>query len=103
LVLYYSKQELFDRDLSWNNVSRYKRIEEQVLKDASDQWEEWHYDGKLSETGKRTGFKQAAARVVRRANKRLAVEILSGLHEDGETSESYPHVKLGKALAWNFW
>lgn len=101
LVLYYSKEELLIRDLSWNNIAKYKRVEESVIRNGvKKQWREWHQDGRLSESGKRSGFKQAAARVVRRANKRLAMEIISGIDEE---KTSYPHTKMGKSLAWNFW
>lgn len=57
-------------------------------------------DGKWNETGRNTGFKQAAASCVRRANKRFCNAVMRNEDIDNKI---YPHEHLGDYLVWTFW
>ena len=57
-------------------------------------------DGKWNETGRRTGFKQAAASCVRRANKRFCGAVM---RDEDVDDKIYPHEHLGDYLVWSFW
>jgi len=72
---------------------------EDVINDAIDVWNSWLRDGALSETSRNTGFKQQAARTVRRANKRLSTVLLKGEAYD----TPYPGYYLGKTHVWDWW
>lgn len=57
-------------------------------------------DGYCNDTGRNTGFKKAAAKSVRQANKNFCKKVLA---DDEWEDDPYPTHKLGKALVWNFW
>lgn len=70
----------------------FDEIERKLL----DDYKSWSYD-KWSCTGKSTGFKNHAARHVRRAGKRFCAS-----PEAWET-EPYPTYHLGDKFVWSYW
>lgn len=86
-------------------TSGYKRVEvekrmDEVIAKTKRNFATYTRDGKWNETGKNTGFKQAAARCVRRANSRFCSTVIRGEEYDNTI---YPHDHLGDYLVWSFW
>ena len=86
-------------------TSGYKRVEvekcmDEVIAKSKRDFATYTRDGKWNETGKNTGFKQAAARRVRRANSQFCSAVIRGEEYDNTI---YPHEHLGDDLVWSFW
>ena len=87
------------------HVTRYHRIDipwsvELEIEELKKQYQEFTRDGHWNETGRNTGFKQAANKHVRLANKQFCSAILRGEDYDNKI---YPHDHLGDYLVWSFW
>ena len=83
----------------------YKRVQvekdiEEVITKAKANFATYTRDGKWNETGRNTGFKYAAKKQVRKANKRFCKVVLQDQDYDNIT---YPHDHLGDYLVWCFW
>ena len=83
----------------YKRVAVEKRMDEVIAKSKRD-FATYTRDGKWNETNKNTGFKQAAAKTVRRANTRFCSQVKRG--EEYE-DKIYPHEHLGDHLVWSFW
>lgn len=97
---YYYRNEVPTR-----RTSGYKRVAieksmDEVIAESKRDFATYTRDGKWNETGRNTGFKQAAAKCVRRANARFCSTVLRGEEYDDTI---YPHEHLGDELVWNFW
>lgn len=73
---------------------------DEVIAESKRDFSTYTRDGKWNETGRNTGFKQAAAKCVRRANKRFCSAVIRGEDVDNKI---YPHEHLGDYLVWSFW
>ena len=73
---------------------------EAVTEKAKRDFATYTRDGKWNETGRNTGFKQAAASCVRRANKRFCNAVM---RDEDIDNKIYPHEHLGDYLVWSFW
>jgi hypothetical protein len=71
-----------------------------VTEKAKREFATYTRDGKWNETGRNTGFKQAAAKCVRLANKQFCGAVIRGEDIDNKI---YPHNHLGDYLVWSFW
>jgi len=71
-----------------------------VTEKAKREFATYTRDGKWVMSGKNTGFKQAAASCVRRANKQFCNAVIRGEDIDNKI---YPHEHLGDYLVWSFW
>jgi hypothetical protein len=87
------------RTKGYKYVSVEKRMDE-VIAESKRDFATYTRDGKWNETGRNTGFKQAATRCVRRANARFCSTVIRGEEYDDTI---YPHNHLGDHLVWNFW
>lgn len=74
---------------------------EEVIKNASDYFDEHFRDGKGSETARRSGFKKEAARHVRRNNRILEKKIINS--DDTWENYVYPNEHDGDHFVWNWW
>ena len=86
-------------------VSRYHRVDipwsvDQEIEDLKTQYRKFTRDGHWNETGRNTGFKEAAAKVTRLGNRRLEKKILKGEDYD---HLPYPNEHDGDHLVWSFW
>lgn len=86
-------------------VPRYKRVQiswsvEQEIEELKKQYRKFTRDGHWNETGRNTGFKKAATKTIRLANRRLANKIMS---EQDYDHLSYPNEHDGDYLRWAFW
>jgi len=87
------------------HVSRYHRVDipwsiEQEIDDLKTQYRKFTRDGHWSETGWKTGFKEAAAKVTRLGNRRLEKKILK---DEDYDHLPYPNEHDGDYLVWSFW
>jgi hypothetical protein len=71
-----------------------------VTEKAKREFATYTRDGKWAMSGKNTGFKEAAASCVRRANKQFCNAVIRGEDIDNKI---YPHNHLGDYLVWSFW
>jgi hypothetical protein len=86
-------------------VSRYYRVDipwsvDQEIGDLKTQYRKFTRDGHWNETGRNTGFKEAAAKTTRLGNRRLEKKILKGEDYD---HLPYPNEHDGDYLRWSFW
>lgn len=86
-------------------VSRYCRIEitwsiEQEIEELKKEYREYTRDGHWNETGRNTGFKEAAAKVTRIGNRRLEKKILK---DEDYDHLPYPNEHDGDFHRWTFW
>jgi hypothetical protein len=81
----------------------YETIEEtraECVERYSKEYDSYVRDGKLSESGRKTGFKEASTKVTRIANKNLVRRII----KDEEFDHlAYPNHHDGDYLRWSFW
>lgn len=87
------------------HVSRYHYVSkdwsiEEEIEELRKEYNEFTRDGHWNETGRNTGFKEAAAKAVRLANRRLEKKVLSGEDYD---HLPYPNEHDGDFLRWSFW
>lgn len=86
----------------WVSRHYYERVDysvDECIADALKERKELTRDGKMSESGRRTGFKKTAAKEVRREWRKMKQKILKGEDYD----KYYPHDKIGKKFVWSFW
>lgn len=99
------RTQLFYRTCNFAHPGWYKKYvktDEEFLKDTKEQWARWARDGcdGLTETRRSTGYKTAAKKTVRRANKSFCRSVLSGDdHENIPTAVP----KDGKSHKWDWW
>jgi hypothetical protein len=73
---------------------------EKAEADAQEEWASRFRDGYCSETSRSTGFKQDAARKLRRDNNRYCNDIRIGRDVD---HLAYPSRKESKYIVWSYW
>jgi hypothetical protein len=86
-------------------VTRYHRVDipwsvEQEIDDLKTQYRKFTRDGHWNETGRNTGFKEAAAKTTRLGNRRLEKKILK---DEDYDHLPYPNEHDGDYLRWSFW
>lgn len=86
-------------------VSRYHRVQipwsvDQEIEDLKAQYRKFTRDGHWNETGRNTGFKEAAAKTTRLGNRRLEKKILK---DEDYDHLPYPNEHDGDYLRWSFW
>lgn len=86
-------------------VSRYYYVKVQwslgqEIESLRNKYAQFSRDGHWNETGRNTGFKKAAAKTTRRANKRLEKKIV---RDDSYDHLAYPNHHDGDHLVWSFW
>jgi hypothetical protein len=86
-------------------VTHYHRVNipwsvEQEIDDLKTQYRKFTRDGHWNETGRNTGFKEAAAKTTRLGNRRLEKKILK---DEDYDHLPYPNEHDGDYLRWSFW
>lgn len=69
-------------------------------KDNAEKYDTWFRDGKLTETGRNTGFKKRAQRELRNANRRYCTRVM---RDQEDCDDVYPCSREQKHLIWAFW
>jgi hypothetical protein len=111
----YSQVTYINSELKWAQYSNLYRIKfnrlrgpdrqrplveyDEVIKEAKQEYASFSYDGTCAETSRRSGYKNAAAKIVRRANRALEKDIVA----ERSYEKPYPDRYLGKTKKWDFW